>query len=216
MRRVGLTGGIGAGKTTVGRMFVELGAHLIDADVISHELFRPGQPVYHAVVEAFGPRVVAADGSIDRAVLGEIVFNDPAARTRLNSIVHPAVIQRQQDWLDELESRDPHGVAIVDAALMVEVGTYTNYDKVVVVVCSPEEQRRRLRERSGLTEEQIEARIAAQMPMPEKAKFGDHVIDTNGTLDDTRSQVESVWHALKLYSPQRRTGPQRNPDSEVS
>jgi dephospho-CoA kinase len=201
MLRVGLTGGIGAGKTTVGRMFVELGAHLIDADVISHELFRPGEPVHRAVVKAFGPRVVAADGSIDRVALGEIVFNDAAARARLNSIVHPAVIQRQQSWLNECESRDPQGVAIVDAALMVEVGTFRNYDKVVVVICSPEEQRHRLRQRSGLTDEQIEARIAAQMPMSEKAKYGDYVIETNGTLDDTRSQVESVWHSLRAPDP---------------
>ncbi len=196
MLRVGLTGGIGAGKTTVGRMFVELGCHLIDADAITHELLRAGDPVQRAVAGAFGSRVVAPDGSINRSVLGEIVFNDPAARERLNSIVHPAVIERQKRWLEDLQSRDPHAIGMVDAALMIEVGTYKNYDKVIVVVCPPEEQRRRLRERPGLTDEQINARIVSQMPTEEKAKFADYVIDTSGTLDDTRRQVETVWRKL--------------------
>src|SRR5262245_46446187 len=143
--RVGLTGGIATGKSTVGLMFVELGCHLIDADRITHQLFEPGQPIHTAVVQAFGSEILAEDGTIDRKKLGAIVFSDPAARTKLNSLVHPAVIQRQQDWLKEIETLDPRGIAIVDAALMIEIGTYKNYDKVIVVTCSPEEQRRRLR-----------------------------------------------------------------------
>ena len=126
MLRVGLTGGIGAGKSTVGRMFVDLGCHLIDADAIVHQLFKPGQAVHHSIVEAFGALVVAADGTIDRAVLGEIVFNDATARQRLNSLVHPAVIQHQKEWLDELEKRNPKAIGIVEAALMIEVGSYKN------------------------------------------------------------------------------------------
>jgi dephospho-CoA kinase len=200
MLTVGLTGGIASGKTTVGRMFVELGARLIDADVIVHELFRPGEAVNQAVVDAFGDRVRTADGSIDRTVLGEVVFNNPQARERLNSIVHPAVIQRQKDWLDELASREPDTVGIVDAALMVEVGTYRNYEKVIVVVCSLDEQRKRLRHRSGLSDEQIEARIRSQMPMEEKAKYADYLIDTSGSHEDTRRQVESVFRELKALA----------------
>jgi dephospho-CoA kinase len=196
MLRVGLTGGIATGKTTVAQMFVELGCHLIDADAIVHGLFRPGEAVHRAVVEAFGDRVLAGDGTINRTVLGEIVFKDPAARQLLNSLVHPAVIARQKQWLDELEARDPHAVGIVEAALMIEVGTYKNYDKLIVVVCSPEEQRRRLRQRSALTEEQIEARIRSQMPMDEKAKYADYVIDNSGPLEDTRSQVQRVHSQL--------------------
>ena len=200
MLRVGLTGGIASGKTSVGRMFVELGARLVDADAIVHELFRPGEAVNQAVVEAFGDRVRAADGTIDRTVLGEVVFNNPQARERLNSIVHPAVIQKQKDWLDELSSREPDAVGIVDAALMIEVGTYRNYEKLIVVVCSPDEQRKRLRQRSGLSDEQIEARIRSQMPMEEKAKYADYVINSSGSFADTRRQVEAIFRELKALA----------------
>src|ERR1041385_3701469 len=165
MLRVGLTGGIGTGKSTVGLMFVELGCHLIDADHVTHQLFQPGASVFNAVVEAFGKHILAADGTVNRKVLGEIVFNDSAARIRLNALVHPAVIQHQRDWLKEMEVKDPSGVSIVDAALMIEVGTYTHYDKLIVVTCTPEVQKSRLRARSGLTEDQIEARIGSQMPL---------------------------------------------------
>jgi dephospho-CoA kinase len=197
MRRVGLTGGIGAGKSTVGRMFVDLGCHLLDADAIVHDLFQPGEAIQRAVADAFGPRVVAPDGSINRQVLGEIVFHDSTARQRLNALVHPAVIQRQKDWLDALESRDPDAIGIVEAALMIEAGTYKNYDKLVVVVCSPEEQRRRLKERSGLSDAQIESRIASQMSMEEKAKYADFLIDSSGTLEETRRQVADVYRRIQ-------------------
>jgi dephospho-CoA kinase len=150
MLRVGLTGGIATGKSTAGEMFVELGCHLIDSDEISHELFRPGQAIYTAVVNEFGNRILAADGTIDRRVLGEIVFKDPAARQRLNGLVHPAIIQRQKEWLREMEAADPQGIAIVSAALMIEVGTYKNYETIIVVTCSPEIQRERLRARTGV------------------------------------------------------------------
>jgi dephospho-CoA kinase len=197
MRRVGLTGGIGAGKSTVGRMFVDLGCHLLDADAIVHDLFLPGEAVQRAVADAFGPRVIAVDGSINRQVLGEIVFHDSTARERLNALVHPAVIQRQKDWLDSLESHDPDAIGIVEAALMIEAGTYKNYDKVVVVVCSPEEQRRRLKERSGLSDAQIESRIASQMPMEEKSKYADFLIDTSGSPEETRRQVADVYRKIQ-------------------
>ena len=200
MLRVGLTGGIATGKTTVARMFVNLGCHLLDADAVVHTLFTPGEAVHRAVVDAFGDRVLASDSSINRAVLGEIVFNDPVARERLNSLVHPAVIARQKLWLDELETRDPAAIGIVEAALMVEVGTYKNYDKLIVVVCSPDEQRRRLRERAGLSEEQIEARIRSQMPMDEKAKYANFVIDNSGSLEATRDQVARVHRILSSRS----------------
>src|SRR5262249_52043075 len=168
MLRVGLTGGIATGKSTVGAMFVELGCRLIDSDRITHQLFEPGQAVHAAVVKEFGERILAADGTIDRRILGGIVFGDAEARCRLNSIVHPAVVKRHQEWLTQVEAEDPQAIAIVDAALMIEAGTYRNYDKVIVVTCSPEIQRQRLRARSTLTEAEIESRIGAQMPMEEK------------------------------------------------
>jgi dephospho-CoA kinase len=198
MLRVGLTGGIATGKSTAGQMFVELGCHLIDSDRITHQLFEPGQSVHNAVVEQFGKRIVAPDGTIDRKVLGEIVFKeDPGARLKLNRLVHPAVIQRQQEWLNEMQQKDPAGVAIVDAALMIEVGTYKNYDKVIVVTCSPEIQKRRLLERSGLKEDEIDARIRSQMPMSEKVKYADFVIDNSGDLAGTRRQVAEINARLR-------------------
>jgi len=199
MLRVGLTGGIATGKSTVGMMFIELGCHLIDADRITHGLLRPGQPVYSAVVEAFGEHILSSDRTINRKILGEIVFNDPQARSKLNGLVHPAVIQRQREWLSEMEAKDPAGIGIVDAALMIEVGTYKNYDKVIVVTCRPEVQKQRLRARSGLSKEEIEARIRSQMPLEEKAKHADFVVDNSGYLAETRSQVAEVNSRLREF-----------------
>jgi dephospho-CoA kinase len=200
MLRVGLTGGIGTGKTTVGMMFLELGCHLIDADRITHQLFQPREPVYEAVIQAFGERILAPDRTINRKVLGEIVFSDPQARTKLNGLVHPAVIQRQRDWLNEMEAKDPRGVSIVDAALMIEVGTYKNYDKIIVVTCTPEVQKQRLRARSGLSEEQIEARIRSQMPPDEKVKYADFVIENSRDPANTRGQVSEVNSKLREFA----------------
>jgi len=197
MLRVGLTGGIATGKSTVGAMFVELGCHLIESDQITHQLFEPGQAVHAAVVQQFGKRILAGDGTIDRRILGDIVFKDPRARAKLNSLVHPAIIQRQQEWLKEMDAQDPEGIAIVDAALMIEVGTYKNYNKVIVVTGSPEIQRERLRARSALSEEQIESRIRSQMPTEEKLKYADFVIDNSGSIGSTRAQVERVYRQLR-------------------
>jgi dephospho-CoA kinase len=197
MLRVGLTGGIATGKSTVGAMFVELGCHLIESDQITHQLFEPGQAVHAAVVQQFGKRILGGDGTIDRRILGDIVFKDPQARAKLNSLVHPAIIQRQQEWLKEMDAQDPGGIAIVDAALMIEVGTYKNYDKVIVVTGSPEIQRERLRARSALSEEQIESRIRSQMPTEEKLKYADFVIDNSGSIGSTRVQVERVYRQLR-------------------
>ena len=200
MLRVGLTGGIGTGKSTVGLMFVELGCHLIDADQVTHQLFQPGQSVYKAVVREFGERILAPDRTINRRVLGEIVFNDPEARSKLNALVHPAVIQHQRDWLKEMETKDPEGISIVDAALMIEVGTYKHYDKIIVVTCAAEVQKQRLHARSGLSEEQIEVRIGSQMPLEEKVKYADFVIDNSGTLSATRNQVQQVNSKLREFA----------------
>jgi len=197
MLRVGLTGGIATGKSTVGAMFVELGCHLIESDQITHQLFEPGQAVHAAVVKQFGNRILALDGTIDRRILGGIVFRDPQARGKLNSLVHPAIIQRQQEWLKEMQAQDPHGIAIVDAALMIEVGTYKNYDKVIVVTSSSELQKERLRARSALSDEEIESRIRSQMPNEEKIKYADFVIDNSGAIESTRVQVETVYRQLQ-------------------
>ena len=200
MLRVGLTGGIASGKSTVGRMFGELGCKVIDSDRITRELFAPGNPVNRKVGETFGARVVASDGSINRAVLAELVFQNPDQRQTLNSIVHPAIKQRQNEFLTQAAADDARAIGIVEAALIVEVGTYRDYDKLIVVTCSPKVQRERLRERSGLTPEQIESRIASQMPMEEKVKVADFVIDNSGDIGITRQQVEEVYRQLRAIA----------------
>jgi dephospho-CoA kinase len=200
MLRVGLTGGIASGKSTVGRMFGELGCRVIESDLITRRLFEPGDPVNKAVAKTFGRRVVAPDGSIDRTVLGEIVFNNPEFRQKLNDLVHPAIKNRQAEFLASVEAEDPRAIGIVEAALIIEVGNHKNYDKVVLVACSPEMQRQRLRERSSLTSDQIEARIASQMPMEEKVKFADYVIDNSGDRGSTRQQVQEVHRQLRALA----------------
>jgi dephospho-CoA kinase len=200
MLRVGLTGGIGTGKSTVAKMFADLGCHVLDSDAITRELFQPGQPVNSLVGKAFGPSVMAKDGSIDRSALAELVFKDEGLRHRLNGIVHPAIIERQKEFLEAVAAKDPQGIGMVEAALMVEVGTYRNYDKLIVVVCTRQAQRRRLRERSGLTPEQIRSRIAAQMPLEEKAKFADFIVETSKSIEKTRQQVEEIHRELRALA----------------
>jgi len=200
MLKVGLTGGIGTGKSRVGRMFSELGCRVIESDLLTRRLFTPGDPVNKAVAEAFGPRVVASDGSINREVLGEIIFKNAELRQKLNSLVHPAIKQRQLDFLNSVGAEDPHGIGIVEAALMIEVGTYKDYDKVVVVKCSPEVQRRRIKERSPLSDAQIDARIASQMPMDEKVKYADYVVDNSGDIGSTRRQVEDIHRQMRAIA----------------
>ncbi len=195
MLRVGLTGGIASGKTTVGAMFVELGCHLIDSDRITHELLEPGQEVHRAVIREFGPEITTPDGRIDRAALGGIVFSHPERRETLNGLVHPAVIRRQNEFLKGIETEHPDGIGIVDAALMVEVGTYKNYERLIVVTCRPEQQRERLLAR-GLSAENVASRIESQMPMEEKARYAAFVVDNSGTLTDTRRQVQEIYGKL--------------------
>lgn len=195
MLKVGLTGGIASGKTTVGEMFRGLGARLVDSDRITHELLAPGQAVHDAVVGEFGPSVVDREGRIDRRALGAIVFADPSRREVLNRLVHPAVAERQDAFLARAAREDPGGVAIVDAALMIETGSYRRYDRVIVVSCPVEEQRHRLRAR-GLGDAQIEGRLAAQMPLEQKVRVADFVIDNSGDLASTRARVAQVWTEL--------------------
>lgn len=197
MLKVGLTGGIATGKSYIVSVLRELGGAVLDADVVAHQVIEPGQPAYQDIVAEFGATVLAADGTINRAALGAIVFADAARRTRLNAIVHPRVFERQAAWLAEVAACDPHAVAIVDAALMVETGSYKRFDKLVVVFCAPQLQLERLMTRNNLTREQAEARIAAQLPAAEKIKVADYTIDTSLGFDDTRRQVERLYPALQ-------------------
>ena len=199
MRRfllVGLTGSIATGKSTVSRMFAHLGARVIDADLLAREVVMPGQAAHARIVDEFGPQVVQADGSLDRKALGALVFGDAAKRKRLEEITHPAIGARQQRILSVLDEEAFEGVVIWDVALLYEGGGAAKMDRVVVVYADPETERRRLMERDGLSDADARARIASQMPIAEKAKLADYVIDNSGTREETERQVRTVYGAL--------------------
>ncbi|WP_149822744.1 dephospho-CoA kinase [Streptomyces tailanensis] len=193
MLRVGLTGGIGAGKSEVSRLLVECGAVLIDADRIAREVVEPGTPGLAAVVEAFGKDVLAPDGSLDRPKLGSIVFADPAKLATLNAIVHPLVGARSR----ELENAAaPDAVVVHDVPLLAENGLAPLYDLVVVVDAAPETQLDRLVRLRGMTEEDARARMAAQATREKRLEIADIVIDNDVPLDDLRRRVRDVWADL--------------------
>ena len=202
---VGLTGSIATGKSTVSAMFAHEGARVIDADLLSREVVMPGQPAYARIVEEFGRQVVQEDGSLDRKALGAIVFADPARRKRLEEITHPAIGLRQQRILSVLDEESFEGVVLWDAALLFESGGVAKMDRVVVVFADPDTEGRRLIERDGLSEADARTRIASQMPIAEKAKLADHVIDNSGTREDTERQVRAVYGALLAERAARRT-----------
>lgn len=195
MLRVGLTGGIECGKSTVAALLREFGCHVLEADKLAHQLMEPGQPAYQDILRDFGKQILHADGRIDRGALGERVFRDPKELKRLNEIVHPRVIQEQDRQLAAWE-REGVRVAVVEAALLIEAGYHKRVDRLVVVWCWPEQQRERLQARR-LTPEQIEQRIAAQMSLEEKRHLADDEIDCSGTLEATRKQVEELAGRLR-------------------
>jgi len=197
MLKVGLTGSIAVGKSHVLGVLKELGCQVIDADQIARDLVAPGTPGLKSVTEEFGSGVLNEDGALNRKRLGEIVFADEAKRTRLNSVLHPMIIAAQDQRIREFEAKDPNGIAIIDAALMIESGGYKRLDKLIVVHCDAESQLRRLMKRDGFSREAAQERIAAQMPQEEKMKYADFLIDTSGDFADTRAQVEKVFAELK-------------------
>jgi len=204
--KVGLTGGIASGKSVVGEMFVGLGAHLTQADAIAHQLMQPGEAVYQEVVRHFGSAILNPDGSVNRARLAEAAFsgsseNKPSRIEELNRIVHPAVIKRQDEWMEEVGRKDPQAIAIVEAALILEAGATKHFDKIVVVTCRPEQRIQRWASRLGVDEEtarrEVSRRMAAQLPDEDKIRAAQFVIDNSGSLDETRKQVAEVYAELK-------------------
>lgn len=193
---VGLTGGIAVGKSTVDGMFEALGAAVIDADAIVHRLLGPGGRAAAAVLAAFGPRVASAEGGVDREALGAIVFSDPAARARLEALVHPQVMEEIDARLKEIRWEGAASVAIVDAALLVETGAHRHFDRLVVVTCSERKQVERLMASRGLTREDALARARAQAPSSVKSRPADYLIVNEGDLEVTRLQVERVYLSL--------------------
>lgn len=194
---IGLTGGIGSGKSTVSDMLRAKGAAILYADQIGHEVYQPGTPVWEQVVAAFGRQVVAADGQIDRRKLGQIVFGDPQARQRLNAITHPPMRQMMADRLEELRKQGAR-VVVLEAALLIEAGWADLTDEVWVTVVSPQVAAQRSMERSGLTREQAEARIASQLSDEERVQRAQAVIDTDCSLAEVARRVDELWDGLMV------------------
>jgi dephospho-CoA kinase len=200
---VGLTGGIASGKSLVSRVLRDMGAHVIDADKIVHNLLSSGQDACREVSEHFGPDIRLPDGSVDRRKLGDIVFNHPEERAWLNQCIHPRVFQAYQMEVRHLRERQPDAIVVLDAALLIETGHHKKMDRLIVVYASPQDQVKRLMERDRFTLEQALARIASQMPLDEKRQYADHVIENTGTREETERQTREIFAKLKAEAGQR-------------
>lgn len=196
MRVLGLTGGIGSGKSMVARLFAQLGAVVIDADQLAREVVEPGQPALQEIAATFGPDMILPDGRLDRPKLAGIIFADPGKRARLDAITHPR-IRTRMDELIKLR-RSGTGVLIVDIPLLYENQRTDSVEKVIVVWVDPQTQLARIRQRDGLSDEAARQRITAQMPLDAKRARADHVIDNRGSRDETLRQVEAIY---RLYAP---------------
>ncbi|MGJ5816778.1 dephospho-CoA kinase [Paludibaculum fermentans] len=197
MLRVGLTGGLATGKTFVGRALVELGCRLLSADELGHQALLPGAPAFLQAVEAFGGDILDANGRIDRRRLGAVVFSEPEKLELLNSFVHPAVIAAEEHWMQTVQAEDPRSIAVVEAAILIETGSYRRFDKLILTVCTDEQQIARAIKRDGLTRQEVLDRLKRQMPLEEKRRYADYVIDTSGEKDGTLAQVGRLYTDLR-------------------
>ena len=196
MLHAGLTGNIASGKSCAAAVFAGLGAHVIDADRVAHELMAMGTGTYDRILHAFGDRILNPNHEIDRKKLAQIVFFNSGKRLLLNRLIHPEIGSEIRRRIADLEKSSSNGIVIVDAALMVESGSYKMYHRLIVVTCDPALQVSRLMNRDGLTEKEARARIESQMPIEEKLKLADYVIETSGTMEQTREQVQAVYRDL--------------------
>lgn len=194
---VGLTGGIASGKSLVAKVFHDLGAHIIDADKIVHELLETGQQAWKEVVEYFGPEIVFPDGTINRRKLGEIVFNDAEKRAWLNQCLHPKVFAVYTARVKRLGARALHAIIVLDAALLIETGYHKKMDRTVVVYADQEQQMERLTNRDRFSREQALVRIRSQMPLSEKRRQADYVIENTGTREETEQQAREIFQKLR-------------------
>lgn len=205
MLRVGLTGGLASGKSLVGRALADLGCYVIEADVLGRRVLEQGGETYDAVIAAFGKEILDPDGKINRRRLAAIVFADSADAqqqlAKLNALVHPPVKLRERDLADEFTSSHPDGIVVTEAAILVETGSYKDYDRLIVAVCRPEQQIERSMERDGVSREEVLRRLRRQMPLEEKVKYADFIIDTSGSKEDTLQQVRTVYEALQRVNP---------------
>ena len=198
MLRVGLTGGVACGKSTIAAMMVKRGAHFLQADGLAHQLYEPGAITYDEVVRRFGREILNEDGSINRTKLANVVFPDRI--DELNAVVHPEVVKRQNRWMAEIAHQDPHGIAVVEAALLIEAGADKDFDKVIVVICDFQRKIENFASRAKVSLEvarfEVARRSAAQFTDIEKASHADYVIENSGSLADAERQVEKIWREL--------------------
>ena len=202
MLKVGLTGGIATGKSLVGGMFAELGAHIIDADKIGHELMAPGEPVYDEIVKRFGTEILNPDKTVNRAKLAELAFDQRRPRIyELNSLLHPGIIKRYEKRMEEISAREPNAIVMLEAALLLEAGLRKRFDRIIVVSCKPQQRIERWEQRQNVDADaarrEVTRRMMAQAPQEAKIQAADFVIDNSGTVEDTRRQVENVFARLK-------------------
>ncbi|MCZ2077833.1 MAG: dephospho-CoA kinase [Bryobacteraceae bacterium] len=197
MLRVGLTGGLASGKTNVGQALESMGCYLIQADRLGRKVLEPGGPAYASVLKEFGAGILEEDGSINRRELAAQVFANPDRLAVLNSLVHPHVIELEGKLLAEYERREPHGIGVVEAAILIETGSFRRFDKLILVMCSQEQQLERAMKRDGLSYEEVQARLERQMPLEEKRQYADYVIDTSGSKEETLAQTREVYNSLR-------------------
>jgi dephospho-CoA kinase len=195
MLTIGLTGGIGSGKSVVAKMLAELGATVLDADKVGHEIYSPGARAYDEVVATFGKKILAPDGTIERKLLGPVVFADPAALKRLNAIVHPKMFERMREMVVEIREGGDKSPIVIEAAILIEANWGLLFDEIWLVTASRDNVIHRIERDRGLKPEQTETRIRAQLPDDERRKHATLVIENNGTLDDLRARVAEIWRA---------------------
>jgi dephospho-CoA kinase len=206
MLKVGLTGGIASGKSTVSRIFASFGAKVLDADEVAREVLLPGQPAWTKLRRAFGQEFFHSDGTVKRKQMRKLVFADPEKRSQLNAIVHPEVMKEINRRSEILSSSVQTGVLLVDVPLLLEVGVANRFDKVVVVYVSKSVQINRLQQRDGISEEEAKQALKAQMALSKKVEQADYVIDNSGTLEETQAQVQRVWQELLVLARNERRG----------
>ena len=197
MLRVGLTGGLATGKSLVGEHLARLGCHWIQADELGHEVLSPAHPVYEAVVREFGGEILCADGSVDRKKLGAIVFDQPDRLALLNSLIHQAVIRREEELIAAISARNPDAIVVLEAAILIETGSFKRFDRLILTVCDEETQVQRAMKRSSLSREEVLARLRRQMPLVDKLPYADFVIDTSGPKEETQKKVAEVYRSLR-------------------
>jgi dephospho-CoA kinase len=197
MLKVGLTGGLACGKSFVGQALRDMGCLVIHADDLGHDVLSPGGEAHEAVVREFGPEILSDDGEIDRARLAARVFGDSRRLAALSALVHPPVVKREERMIADYAADHPNGIAVVEAAILIETGSYKRFDRLILVTCDEEQQVERAMRRPGAVESDVRARLSRQMPLEEKRKFVDFVIDTSGEKEDTLRQTRSVYEALR-------------------